>query len=42
MSLTLEEKILSVTTDEEFDELFWEEYSADHRTFINQYLNESF
>jgi len=42
MPLTLEEKTLTDCAHEEFDELFWEAYSADHRTFINHYLNEAF
>ena len=42
MSLTPDPNVLNDMPQEESDDYFWKNYSADHRTFINDYLNEEF
>ena len=42
MSITTEE-VFAIKLDETYShEMFWEDYTSDYRTFINNYLNDDF
>jgi hypothetical protein len=43
MSFETEEEFFTpVSSNEDSNESFWENYSTDYRIFINSYLNENF